>query len=70
MIREAIETGGIDQLDDIQAVIESTGALSTLRRALKEAADIGHCGPVRNSRLGLQRRDDARSPILPSNGDH
>ena len=39
MIREAIETGGIDRLDDIRTVIESTGALQYTAARAKEAAD-------------------------------
>ncbi|MDJ0905292.1 MAG: octaprenyl diphosphate synthase [Woeseiaceae bacterium] len=39
LIRESIETGGIERLDDIRAVIESTGALEYTAARAKEAAD-------------------------------
>jgi len=39
MIRAAIETDGLDRLDDIQAVIESTGALRYTAARAQEAAD-------------------------------
>ena len=39
LIRGAIETGGIDQLDEIGAAIESTGALEYTRARAQEAAD-------------------------------
>ena len=40
MIRKAIISGGLDQLDDIQAVIESTGALKYTATRAQEAADL------------------------------
>jgi octaprenyl-diphosphate synthase len=40
MIRKAIVSGGLDQLDDIQAVIESTGALKYTATRAREAADL------------------------------
>ena len=40
LIRNAIESGGIDQLEDIQAVIESTGALKYTAARAQEAADL------------------------------
>ncbi len=40
MIRTAIETGDVDKLEDIQAVIESTGALQYTTRRAQEAADL------------------------------
>ncbi len=39
MIRAAIEADGLDRLDDIQAVIESTGALKYTAARAQEAAD-------------------------------
>ena len=39
LIRKAIEDGGRDKLDDIQAVIESTGALQYTAARAQEAAD-------------------------------
>lgn len=40
LLRKAIEAGGIDKLEDIQAVIESTGALTYTVARAKEAADL------------------------------
>ena len=40
MIRDAIEEGGLDRLDDIQAVVESTGALAYTSARAQEAADM------------------------------
>ena len=40
LIRAAIETGDISKLHDIQAVIESTGALQYTAARAKEAADL------------------------------
>lgn len=40
MIRTAIEEGGIERLSDIQAVIESTGALKYTSARAQEAADL------------------------------
>lgn len=40
MIRQAIVDGGLDQLDNIQAVIESTGALQYTAKRAQEAADL------------------------------
>ena len=40
MIREAIVTGGLGRLADIQAVIESTGALQYTAARAQEAADL------------------------------
>lgn len=40
MIRHAIEEGGLDKLDDIQAVVESTGALEYTAARAREAADM------------------------------
>jgi octaprenyl-diphosphate synthase len=40
MIRTAIEEGGLDRLDDIQAVVESTGALKYTAARAQEAADV------------------------------
>jgi octaprenyl-diphosphate synthase len=40
MLRHAIEQGGIDKLDDIQAVIQATGALQYTATRAQEAADI------------------------------
>jgi octaprenyl-diphosphate synthase len=40
MIRHAIEEGGLDRLDDIQAVVESTGALEYTATRAREAADM------------------------------
>ena len=40
MIRHAIEEGGLDKLDEIQAVVESTGALEYTANRAREAADI------------------------------
>lgn len=40
MIRQAIEEGGIDKLPEIQAVIESTGALQYTAARAQEAADL------------------------------
>jgi len=40
MIRKAIESGGLEQLDNIQAVIESTGALKYTATRAQEAADL------------------------------
>jgi octaprenyl-diphosphate synthase len=40
MIRNAIEAGGLEHLDDIQAVIESTGALQYTAARAQEAADL------------------------------
>ena len=39
MIRGAIEAGGLDRLDEIQAVVESTGALQYTAARAQEAAD-------------------------------
>ncbi|MDZ7644002.1 MAG: polyprenyl synthetase family protein [Woeseiaceae bacterium] len=40
MIRAAIEAGGLERLADIQAVIESTGALKYTSARAQEAADV------------------------------
>jgi len=40
MIRNAIQKGGLDKLEDIQAVIESTGALAYTASQAREAADL------------------------------
>ena len=40
LIRGAIEEGGIDKLDDIQAIVESTGALQYTAARAQEAADV------------------------------
>jgi octaprenyl-diphosphate synthase len=40
MMRSAIEEGGLDKLDDIQAVVESTGALEYTAARAQEAADV------------------------------
>jgi len=40
MIRQAIVDGGLDKLDDIQSVIESTGALQYTAARAQEAADL------------------------------
>ncbi len=40
MIRQAIEEGGLARLDDIQAVVESTGALQYTSARAREAADM------------------------------
>jgi octaprenyl-diphosphate synthase len=40
MIRGAIVEGGLDRLDDIQAVVESTGALEYTAARAQEAADM------------------------------
>lgn len=40
MIRQAIEEGGLERLDDIQAVVESTGALEYTSARAREAADM------------------------------
>jgi octaprenyl-diphosphate synthase len=40
MMRSAIEEGGLDRLDDIQAVVESTGALEYTAARAQEAADV------------------------------
>ena len=39
LVRKAIVEGGLEQLDDIQAVIRSTGALEYTARRAREAAD-------------------------------
>jgi octaprenyl-diphosphate synthase len=39
LIRKAITEGGLDQLDKIQAIIESTGALQYTAARAQEAAD-------------------------------
>ncbi|HLT90837.1 MAG TPA: octaprenyl diphosphate synthase [Woeseiaceae bacterium] len=39
MIRAAVEAGGLERLDDIRAVIESTGALRYTEQRAREAAD-------------------------------
>jgi octaprenyl-diphosphate synthase len=40
LIRDAIRSGGLEQLDAIQAIIESTGALQYTTKRAHEAADI------------------------------
>jgi len=40
MIRSAVEEGGLEHLDEIHAVIESTGALQYTAQRAQEAADI------------------------------
>jgi len=40
VLRHAIEQGGIDKLDEIQAVVESTGALEYTAKRAQEAADV------------------------------
>ncbi len=40
MIRQAIVNGGLDQLDNIQSVIESTGALQYTAARAQEAASL------------------------------
>ena len=40
MIRSAIEEGGLDHMTEIQAVIESTGALQYTTQRAQEAADV------------------------------
>ena len=40
MIRHAIEEGGLDKLKEIQAVVESTGALTYTANRAREAADM------------------------------
>lgn len=40
LIRKAITEGGLDQLDKIQAIIESTGALQYTAARAQEAADV------------------------------
>lgn len=40
MIRHAIEEGGLDKLDEIQAVVDSTGALEYTATRAREAADM------------------------------
>jgi len=40
MLRQAIEQGGIDKLDEIQSVVESTGALQYTAERAQEAADM------------------------------
>jgi len=40
MLRHAIEQGGIDKLDEIQAVVESTGALQYTAARAQEAAEM------------------------------
>lgn len=40
MIRDAIEAGGLDRLDDIQSVVELTGALEYTAARAREAADM------------------------------
>ena len=40
MIRDAFEQDGLDRLDDIQAVVESTGALEYTSARAREAADM------------------------------
>jgi octaprenyl-diphosphate synthase len=40
MIRSAIEEGGLDKLDDIQTVVEKTGALQYTAARAQEAADL------------------------------
>jgi octaprenyl-diphosphate synthase len=40
MLRQAIENGAIDRLDDIREVIESTGALEYTGRRAQESADL------------------------------
>ena len=39
MIRNAIEEGGLDRLDEIRSVVESTGALQYTAARAQEAAD-------------------------------
>jgi len=39
LIRKAILDGGLDQLDEIQAIIKSTGALKYTAARAQEAAD-------------------------------
>ena len=40
LLRNAIEQGGIDKLDDIQAIIQTTGALDYTTARAREAADL------------------------------
>ena len=40
MLRAAIEEGGLEHLDDIQAVVESTGALKYTANRAQQAADV------------------------------
>ena len=40
IVRQAIESGGVDSLEEVQAVIESTGALQYTAARAKEAADL------------------------------
>jgi octaprenyl-diphosphate synthase len=40
LIREAIQDGGLQQLDNIQAIIQSTGALEYTAKCAHEAADL------------------------------
>ena len=40
MIRAAIEAGGLDKMDEIHDVIESTGALQYTGARAQEAADV------------------------------
>ena len=40
VIRAAIEEGGLEHLDDIRAIVESTGALQYTAARAQEAADM------------------------------
>ena len=40
MIRAAIQAGGLDKMDEIHGVIESTGALQYTAARAQEAADV------------------------------
>ena len=40
MIRAAIEAGGLEKMDEIHGVIESTGALQYTAARAQEAADV------------------------------
>ena len=40
LLRQAVEEGGLDRLEDIQAIIESTGALKYTAKRAQEAADM------------------------------
>jgi len=58
MIRHAIEEGGLDRLDEIQAVVESTGALEYTSARAREAADIAI-----NALSGVPDSDHKRAMI-------
>ena len=69
LIRDAILEGGLDHLDQITAIIKSTGALQYTADKAQEAADLAIASLADIPESEYKQALDGRSPNSPSSAD-